>query len=73
MTYDGPDLDAVAGHWGCDVDEVVARHRAPAASRRSAASLPGFAYLSGLPDELAVPAARDAANPRAGRLGGAGG
>ena len=23
VTYDGPDLETVAGHWGCDVDEVV--------------------------------------------------
>ena len=26
VTYDGPDLERVAEHWGCSPDEVVARH-----------------------------------------------
>ena len=41
MTYDGPDLETVAGHWGCEADEVVARHPRPSWSPRSAASVPG--------------------------------
>ena len=38
------------------VDEVVGRaHRASSSSSPSAGSRPGFAYLTGLPEELAVP------------------
>jgi KipI family sensor histidine kinase inhibitor len=52
VTFDGPDLAAVAERWGCDVAE-----RMCATEFRVAFSgfAPGFAYLTGLPPELAVP------------------
>ncbi len=53
VTYDGPDLETVAGHWGCDVEEVVARHRATEFVSAFCGFAPGFAYLSGL--EVSVP------------------
>lgn len=46
VTYDGPDLGAVAVHWGCDVAEVVRRHRATAYESAFCGFAPGFAYLS---------------------------
>lgn len=55
VAYDGPDLPAVARAWGMGVDEAVATH----AEREYVAAFcgfaPGFAYLAGLPEELAVP------------------
>ena len=62
VTYDGPDLERVADHWGCSTDEVVARHTATCFTSLFCGFAPGFAYLGGLPDELAVPRL---ANPRA--------
>ncbi len=53
VTYDGPDLESIAGHWGCDVDEAVARHRATDFVSAFCGFAPGFAYLSGL--EVSVP------------------
>jgi KipI family sensor histidine kinase inhibitor len=53
VTYDGPDLETVAGHWGCDVDEAVARHRSTEFVSAFCGFAPGFAYLSGL--EASVP------------------
>lgn len=53
VVYDGPDLDTVAASWGCDVDEVVARHQAAELVSAFCGFAPGFAYLSGL--EVAVP------------------
>jgi KipI family sensor histidine kinase inhibitor len=55
VTYDGPDLDAVAEHCGLDVDEVVRRHRETEFVVAFCGFAPGFAYLSGLPDALHVP------------------
>lgn len=55
VTYDGPDLDRVADHWGCSPDEVVARHTATAFTSLFCGFAPGFAYLAGLADDLAVP------------------
>lgn len=52
-TYDGPDLDEVAEAWGCAVDEVVARHQSTEFVSAFCGFAPGFAYLSGLPDDLA--------------------
>jgi KipI family sensor histidine kinase inhibitor len=53
--YDGEDLPAVAELWGVDPDEAV--DRLVRAELRVAFSgfAPGFAYLSGLPAEWAVP------------------
>src|SRR4051794_75746 len=52
VTFDGPDLDAVAQRWHADVARTIRD-----TSFRVAFSgfAPGFAYLSGLPPELAVP------------------
>lgn len=60
--YDGPDLEIVARRWGCSVDEVVARHTDIEFVSLFTGFAPGFAYLSGLPAEWAVPRL---ASPRA--------
>jgi len=52
VTFDGPDLDAVAERWGRDVPAVIRDTEFRVAFSGFA---PGFAYLSGLADELAVP------------------
>lgn len=54
-TYDGPDLDDVAERWGTDRAGVVARHAGLTFVSAFCGFAPGFAYLTGLPDELAVP------------------
>jgi KipI family sensor histidine kinase inhibitor len=51
-TFDGPDLDAVAKRWGRDVPATVRGTEFRVAFSGFA---PGFAYLAGLPPELAVP------------------
>lgn len=55
VVYDGPDLEAVAAHWGVSVEEAVARHRSVEHVVEFCGFAPGFAYLSGLPEELRVP------------------
>lgn len=55
VVYDGPDLLDVARIWGVDVEEVGRRHSALAHVVAFCGFAPGFAYCSGLPDELAVP------------------
>lgn len=55
VRYDGPDLEAVAKLWDVDVEEVVARHRDTDYTVAFCGFAPGFAYLSGLPESLAVP------------------
>jgi KipI family sensor histidine kinase inhibitor len=55
VEYDGEDLDDVAERWGTDVDGVVARHTGLEFVSAFCGFSPGFAYLSGLPDALAVP------------------
>lgn len=55
VRYDGPDLERVAEHWGCSPDEVVARHVATDFTSLFCGFAPGFAYLGGLPVDLAVP------------------
>lgn len=55
VRYDGPDLARVAEHWGCSSDEVVTRHVATDFTSLFCGFAPGFAYLGGLPDDLAVP------------------
>src|SRR4029077_10030369 len=52
VVYDGPDLDFLADHWACSRDEVVRRHRAPVYESAFCGFAPGFAYLSGLLDDL---------------------
>lgn len=48
VEYDGPDLVAVADHWGCAPDDVVSRHLATAFVSAFCGFAPGFAYLAGL-------------------------
>lgn len=55
VCYDGPDLAAVAQHWGVSVGEVVARHSRLDFVSAFGGFSPGFSYLSGLPSEWAVP------------------
>ncbi|MGN9763967.1 5-oxoprolinase subunit B family protein [Micromonospora sp. SD12] len=55
VTYDGEDLPLVAGHWGVDVPGVVDRLRRTPFRVAFCGFAPGFAYLTGLPAELAVP------------------
>ena len=53
--YDGPDLPAVAQHWGVPVEEVITRHTGTDFRVAFCGFAPGFGYLTGLPEELAVP------------------
>lgn len=55
VVYDGDDLPAVAHSWGLDVAAAAARHAAVTYTVAFCGFAPGFAYMSGLPDELAVP------------------
>jgi KipI family sensor histidine kinase inhibitor len=55
VEYDGPDLAFVADRWGTDVDDVVRRHSGIEYVAEFCGFAPGFAYLAGLPDDLAVP------------------
>lgn len=55
VVYDGPDLPAVAERWGTDVAGVVRRHAAIEYVAEFCGFAPGFSYLAGLPDDLAVP------------------
>lgn len=55
VTYDGPDLDAVAARWETDRAGVVALHAGLELVSAFCGFAPGFAYLSGLPQRLAVP------------------
>lgn len=55
VAYDGADLAFVADAWGTDVDGVVERHAALEFVSAFCGFAPGFAYLAGLPAELAVP------------------
>ncbi|MEU6072434.1 carboxyltransferase domain-containing protein [Micromonospora sp. NPDC047074] len=55
VTYDGEDLPLVADHWGVDVPAVVERLTSTPFRVAFCGFAPGFAYLTGLPAELAVP------------------
>ncbi len=55
VSYDGPDLESVARHTGLDVEQVVRLHRDCEFVVAFCGFAPGFAYLSGLPEELHVP------------------
>ncbi|MEV0809258.1 allophanate hydrolase subunit 1 [Micromonospora sp. NPDC050200] len=53
--YDGEDLPVVARQWGVGVPEVVRRLRDTEFRVAFCGFAPGFAYLTGLPPEWAVP------------------
>lgn len=55
VVYDGPDLAFVAARWGTDESGVVRRHTSLEFVAEFCGFAPGFAYLAGLPDDLAVP------------------
>ncbi|MFJ6196815.1 allophanate hydrolase subunit 1 [Micromonospora sp. NPDC092111] len=53
--YDGEDLPRVADHWRVTVPQVVDRLRRTEFRVAFCGFAPGFAYLTGLPPECAVP------------------
>ncbi len=55
VDYDGPDLAVVAAAWGTDPEGVVQRHAQVEYVASFCGFAPGFAYLAGLPADLAVP------------------
>lgn len=55
VRYGGPDLDTVAARAGLPPEEVVRRHAAAEYEVAFVGFQPGFAYLRGLPTELATP------------------
>jgi KipI family sensor histidine kinase inhibitor len=55
VRFDGADLGDVAGRWGVSEDEVVGRLTSFELVSAFCGFAPGFAYLAGLPEELAVP------------------
>ena len=55
VTYDGADLEHVARAWGTDVAGVVRLHTGIEYVAAFCGFAPGFSYLSGLPERLAVP------------------
>ena len=52
---DGPDLEVVAQHCGLTPHEVVRRHSQASYTVYFLGFLPGFAFMGGLPPELATP------------------
>jgi KipI family sensor histidine kinase inhibitor len=55
VTYDGPDLEAVAATSGLSVEEVVRRHGGPVYRAFMAGFVPGWTYLGPLDPKLALP------------------
>ncbi|MEU4552780.1 5-oxoprolinase subunit B family protein [Micromonospora violae] len=55
VRFDGPDLPAVAEHWGVDVAAVRRRLTNTRFRVAFCGFAPGFPYLTGLPAELALP------------------
>jgi 5-oxoprolinase (ATP-hydrolysing) subunit B len=55
VSYDGPDLAAVANDVGISVSELVRRHAAAEYTVAFCGFAPGFAYLTGLDPVLRVP------------------
>jgi KipI family sensor histidine kinase inhibitor len=55
VTYDGPDLEAVAAAVGLSVEEVARRHAGSSYVTAFLGFAPGFAYLTGLDPTLHVP------------------
>ena len=72
-SYDGEDLDDVARRWDMTRAEAVATHVATEFVVAFVGFVPGFAYCTGLPAELAVPRLdRPRARVPAGSVGLAG-
>lgn len=63
VTYDGPDLPAVATATGLSIEEVVARHSDRWYDVYFLGFVPGFAYLGPLDPALVLPR-RDTPRPR---------
>jgi KipI family sensor histidine kinase inhibitor len=55
VRYDGPDLSRVAALWNVSEASAVERHRQTEFRVAFCGFAPGFAYMTGLPLELAVP------------------
>jgi KipI family sensor histidine kinase inhibitor len=55
VVFDGPDLADVAQRWGVEPAEVALRLAGTPLHVAFCGFAPGFAYLAGLPEELAVP------------------
>ncbi len=55
VAFIGPDLPGVAELWGCSEAEVVQRLVTTPLHVAFCGFTPGWAYLAGLPEELAVP------------------
>ncbi|MEO3774452.1 allophanate hydrolase subunit 1 [Micromonospora sp. B9E7] len=55
VSFDGPDLPAVAEHWNVDVPAVLRRLTGTRFRVAFCGFAPGFPYLTGLPAELALP------------------
>lgn len=55
VRYDGPDLGFAAESWGVSEAEAVRLHSARDYLVAFCGFAPGFAYLRGLPDRLALP------------------
>ncbi len=55
IRYDGEDLDAVAARWRLPRNDAIAQHLATDFHVAFCGFAPGFAYLAGLPADLAVP------------------
>ena len=55
VTYDGPDLEAVATHAGCSTAEVIARHSERTYRVYMLGFVPGFAYMGRVDPSIAAP------------------
>jgi KipI family sensor histidine kinase inhibitor len=55
IVYDGPDLGYVAEHCQMSIPEVIRAHSQAEYRVAMMGFLPGFPYLSGLPEQLRVP------------------
>ncbi|TQC44333.1 allophanate hydrolase subunit 1 [Rhodococcus sp. WS4] len=55
IVYDGPDLDAIAAEAGLSRQQVIALHSGAVYSVAFFGFAPGFAYLTGLPEQLRLP------------------